>query len=221
LAVFYARWAFPPLTVFALIGDHLGMHTEILIYDGFDELDAIGPFEVLAAAGFDVSLVTADDAAPVETAHGATIVPRRRLSDSCDLLVVPGGSWGSRKPRGAWAEAQRGVVPGEIARRHAAGVRLASVCTGAMLLATAGLLKGRPATTHHSALDDLEAAGANVLRDARVVDDGDIVTSAGVTAGIDMALWLVEAERGAETAAAGERRIEHRRDRSVWHEAGS
>jgi transcriptional regulator GlxA family with amidase domain len=197
------------------------MRTEILIYDGFDELDAIAPFEVLAAAGLDVALVTADDAKPVITAHGATIVPHRMLSDRCDLLVVPGGSWASRRPRGAWAEAQRGVLPAEIAERHAAGARLATVCTGAMLAATAGLLRGRPATTHHVAFDELEAAGAEVIRDARVVDDGDIVTSAGVTAGIDMALWLVEQEVGPEAAAEGAKRIEHHRDRSVWQAARS
>jgi transcriptional regulator GlxA family with amidase domain len=213
--------AFTPLAVVATVGDHLGMHTEILIYHGFDELDAIGPFEVLGAAGFDVALVTADDDTAVVTAHGASILAKRRLSVRCDLLVVPGGSWAARKPQGAWAEAQRGVLPRAIAERHAAGVQIASVCTGAMLLATAGLLEGRPATTHHAALDDLEAAGANVLRDARVVDDGDIITSAGVTAGIDMALWLVEREKGPEAAEAGERRIEHRRDRSVWQAARS
>ena len=83
----------------------------------------------------------------------------------------------------------------------------------------AGLLNGRPATTHHDAFDDLEAAGARVLRDARVVDDGDIVSSGGVMAGIDMALWLVEQELGPEVAAAGEQRIEHRRDRRVWQAA--
>jgi transcriptional regulator GlxA family with amidase domain len=135
--------------------------------------------------------------------------------------VVPGGSWATRRPKGAWAEAQRGVLPRAIADRHAAGARLATVCTGAMLAATAGLLRGRPATTHHVALDELEAAGADVIRDARVVDDGDIVTSAGVTAGIDMALWLVEQEAGPEAAAAGAERIEHRRDGSVWQAARS
>lgn len=195
------------------------MRTDILIYHGFDELDAIGPYEVLGAAGIDVALVTAEAPEPVVTAHGATIVPHRQLSDDCDLLLVPGGSWVSRKPQGAWAEAQRGVLPEAIAKRHAAGKRIASVCTGAMLLATAGLLKDRPATTHHDAFDELEATGANVIRDARVVDDGDIVTSGGVTAGIDMALWLVEQEVGPDAAAAGEDRIEHRRDPSVWRAA--
>lgn len=192
------------------------MRTDILMFDGFDELDAIGLYEVLGAAGIDVALVTAETPAPVVTAHGATIVPHRRLSDDCDLLIVPGGSWVTRKPRGVWAEAQRGVLPAAVVRRHAAGVRLASVCTGAMLLATAGLLKGRPATTHHDAFDELEDMGTTVIRDARVVDDGDIVTSAGVTSGIDMALWLVEHAVGPKAAAAGADRIEHRRDPSVW-----
>jgi transcriptional regulator GlxA family with amidase domain len=77
-----------------------------------------------------------------------------------------------------------------------------------MLLAAAGLLSGRPATTHHSALDDLRAAGADVREDERVVDDGDIVTAAGVTSGIDLALHLVREARGETVARAAAREIE-------------
>ena len=76
---------------------------------------------------------------------------------------------------------------------------MASVCTGAMLLAAAGITDGRPATTHHSALEDLRASGAQVI-DARVVDDGDVMTAAGITSGIDLALYIVEREAGAEIA---------------------
>ena len=87
---------------------------------------------------------------------------------------------------------------------------IASVCTGGMLVAAAGLLAGRPAVTHHAALEDLAAAGAQVV-DARVVDDGDIVSAGGVTSGIDLALHIVERELGAETAAAVAREMEHDR----------
>jgi putative intracellular protease/amidase len=143
------------------------MQTEILIYDGIDELDAFGPYEVLSEAGFDGTLVTHPAAGRVVTARGAIVVPHRQLSDRAELLVVPGGGWTLRPPKGAWAEVQRGVLPPVIAQRHAAGARIASVCTGAFLLAAGGLLDGRPAITHWNDVDDLEAMGVRVIRDAR------------------------------------------------------
>jgi transcriptional regulator GlxA family with amidase domain len=192
------------------------MRTEILIYDGIDELDAIGPFEVLAEGGFDVALVTHPATDRIVTARGAIMVPDRELSDRAELLVVPGGGWTRRPPKGAWVEVQRGVLPRAIAQRHAAGARIASVCTGAFLLAAGGLLDGRPAITHWKDVDDLEAMGIRVIRDARVVDDGDIITAGGVTSGLDLALWIVEQEKGREAAAAVEAEIEHRRDERIW-----
>src|SRR4051812_783278 len=196
------------------------MQTEILLYDGFDELDAIGPYEVLANGGFEPRFVTLVGADQVTASHGARVAVDGALSEAPDLLVVPGGGWGDRAPAGAWAEAQRGDLPAAIAERHRAGTTVASVCTGAMLLASAGLLTGRPAVTHHVALDDLEAAGADVKRDARVVDDGDILTAAGVTSGIDLALWLIERERGRELADRVAREIEHERS-EVHHTAAA
>ena len=77
-----------------------------------------------------------------------------------------------------------------------------------MLLAEAGILRGRPAITHHSAIEDLRTFGADVREGERVVDDGDIITAAGVTSGIDLALYLIERELGAEAAEAGAREIE-------------
>jgi transcriptional regulator GlxA family with amidase domain len=192
------------------------MRTEILIFDGFDELDVFGPYEVLTAAGFDVALVTHPATDRIATARDAIVVPHRQLSDRPELLVVPGGGWTGRRPKGAWAEFQRGVLPPVIAQRHAAGARIASVCTGAFLVAAAGLLDGRPAITHWKAVDDLEAMGIRVIRDARVVDDGDIITSGGVTSGLDLALWIVEQEKGREAAAEVAAEIEHRRDERIW-----
>jgi transcriptional regulator GlxA family with amidase domain len=93
-----------------------------------------------------------------------------------------------------------------------AGAVLAAVCTGAMLLATAGVLTGRRATTHHSAWADLEAAGAVLVRD-RVVDDGDVVTAGGVTSGIDLGLWLIERFAGPDQAARAAERLEYRPER--------
>ena len=113
---------------------------------------------------------------------------------------------------------ERGDLPRAIAERHAAGALVASVCTGAMLLAAAGLLEGRPATTHHTALADLRAAGAHVV-EARVVDDGDVVTAGGVTSGLDLVLWLVERHLGPALAVAAERELEYERRGTVWRRA--
>jgi transcriptional regulator GlxA family with amidase domain len=95
---------------------------------------------------------------------------------------------------------------------------VASVCTGALLLAAAGLVDGRPAITHHGAIDDLRAAGATVVR-ARVVDDGDLVTAGGVTSGLDLVLHLVERHFGAAAALAAEHELEYERRGTVWRAA--
>jgi transcriptional regulator GlxA family with amidase domain len=181
--------------------DDPAMKIEILLFDGFDDLDAFGPFEVLSQSGLDTRFVTAEPRQRVVSNGGATIVPHGELGDP-DLVVVPGGGWNTRGERGAWAEARRGTIPRLLAERHAAGRRIASVCTGAMLLAQAGILSGRPAITHHTALEDLRGFGADVRVGERVVDDGDIVTAGGVTSGIDMALHLVAQLRGGEVAEA-------------------
>jgi transcriptional regulator GlxA family with amidase domain len=187
------------------------MRTEIVLYEGFEELDAFGPFEVLAGAGLEPALVTLDATDRVTGAHGAVVVPHAALGDRPGVLVVPGGGWATRRASGAWAEAERGALAPALAARHRAGTLLAGVCTGTMLIAAAGLLLGRPAVTHRTALEDLAAAGARVLAGARVVDDGDIVTCGGVTAGIDLALWLVERRLGAPAAARAAEAIEYQR----------
>lgn len=206
------------------------MRIDILLFDGFDELDAIAPFEVLRAAAeagadFSTRLLTLHPADEVVAAHGLRVRPDGSLSqlgegERPQVLVVPGGGWNARKPQGARAEAERGEIPAELARLHAAGTTLAGVCTGGMLIATAGLLAGRPAITHHSAISDLRAAGANIV-DARVVDDGDIVTAGGVTSGLDLALWLVERFAGARIAHHVESQLEYERRGVVWREEGA
>src|SRR5690349_4646508 len=118
------------------------MKIEILLFDGFDDLDAFGPFEVLAQAGLEPRFVTAEAREHVVSSGGARIVPHAAVGDP-DLLVVPGGGWNDRGERGAWAEARRGTIPRLLAERNAAGRRIASVCTGGMLLAEAGILQGR------------------------------------------------------------------------------
>src|SRR3954453_1213694 len=106
------------------------MKIEILLFDGFDDLDAFGPFEVLSQAGLDTRFVTVEPRERVVSNGGATIVPEGVLGGP-DVLVAPGGGWNHRGgQRGAWAEARRGAIPRALTQRHADGGRLASVCTG-------------------------------------------------------------------------------------------
>lgn len=185
------------------------MRIEILVFDGFDEMDAIGPFEVLRqAAALDVAMVSAAGAAAVTGAHGLAIHATDRLGRP-DGLVVPGGGWNNRAAAGTYAEVARGELPALIADRATTCSWVASVCSGAMLLAAAGLTAGRPVTAHHDAHDDLEATGALVDRAARVVDDGNLITAAGVTSGLDLALRLLEREAGLEIARAAAAEIEY------------
>jgi transcriptional regulator GlxA family with amidase domain len=185
--------------------------TQIIIYDGFDELDAVAPYEVLAASGLAVELATLGPQREIRSAHGMSIMPHATLAAAPGILIVPGGGWVSRSSCGAWAEVQHGALPIAIAERHAAGTTLAGVCSGVMLLASAGILGDRPCVTHHAAMRELRESGADVRPDARVVDDGDIVTAGGVTSALDLALHIVERELGAPAAAAGARRIEYDR----------
>jgi putative intracellular protease/amidase len=191
------------------------MNVDIVIFDGVEELDVFGPLSVLASAGLDVRLVAAEGQRQVRAAHGSELIARPPQA-APGLLVVPGGGWGNRAGQGAWAQAQRGVLPALITAHYEAGRTVAAVCTGSMLLAAAGLLRGRPATTHHTAVGELSAAGARVIADARVVDDGQIVTAGGVTAGIDLGLWLVQRYLGPAAAAAQVTRLEYARSGYVW-----
>lgn len=204
------------------------MNVDVLLYDGFDELDAIGPYEVFdyavdyaaeaESAGADadsgggttarpgrVRYVTLDDREWVTASHGTRVgvdgvLAKPGAGDAPDLLVVPGGGWSARDGEAsAWAEAQKGDVPRALAAHHAAGTRIAAVCTGAMLLAEAGVTDGRRATTHAAAVDELRESGADVVN-ARVVDDGNLLSAGGVTSGIDLALYVVEREFGTDVA---------------------
>ncbi|MFI5275866.1 MAG: DJ-1/PfpI family protein, partial [Ktedonobacterales bacterium] len=200
-------------------GENTTMRAEIILYDGFDDLDAFAPHEVLrraaaVVADFSVDLVTVDDAESVTSAYGVALGTPQRLGQP-DLLLVPGGGWAARALQGARAEAERGVIPAALAEAQARGATIATVCTGAMLASAAGLLRGRHATTHHSAIADLHAAGAEIVA-ARVVDDGDLISSGGVTSGLDLALWLVARFLGADLAVAIEGQIEYERRGTVW-----
>lgn len=184
------------------------MRIEIVVYDGCDDLDAFGPYEVLCHAarrvpGWEIAMVGARGPATITTAHGVELLVGQRLGEQApDGIVVPGGGGWHGQRSGVGTEADRGELPERLAELAPRCRFMASVCTGARLLVAAGLIGDRPAVTHHNALDDLRATGAMVIDDARVVDDGDLLTAAGITSGIDLALHLVARE--ATPAAAKE-----------------
>jgi transcriptional regulator GlxA family with amidase domain len=180
------------------------MRIDIAVFDGVDEMDAIGPLEVFrnaesAGADLHAQLVTLTRTAGVTGSHGLCFTPDAVYSPGASALLMPGGGWNDRSEHGAWAEAQRGDWLDQIRTAQESGVVLTGVCTGVMLLAQAGVIGARRATTHFRACDELAATGATVVGQ-RVVDDGDLVTCGGVTSGLDLALWLVEREFSAELA---------------------
>jgi transcriptional regulator GlxA family with amidase domain len=165
----------------------------IAVFEGAEELDFVGPWEVLAAWRHlypdEVSIrLVGDTLEPVTCAKGMRVLPECAWDDlgEIDLLVYPGG-------RGTRAQMGEESVRSRLRALKQDGTLLASVCTGALVLADAGLLDGLPATTYFSAFDELLAAGQGIepRPDDRFVDNGAIVTAAGVSAGIDMALHLV------------------------------
>jgi transcriptional regulator GlxA family with amidase domain len=165
----------------------------IAVFEGAEELDFVGPWEVLAAwrdlSAHDLEVVLVGESAePVTCAKGMRVLPNTAWSDvgDVDVLLVPGGR-GTRALLGDVAIRSRLQVLKE------GGTLLTSVCTGSLVYADAGLLDGRPAATYWAAFDELLALGHDIepKRDERFVDDGDVITAAGVSAGIDMALHLV------------------------------
>jgi transcriptional regulator GlxA family with amidase domain len=198
------------------------MRLDIVLFPGFDELDALGPFEVLQnavalGADFRVRLVSSSGAGEVVGAHGLRVCAEAGLRDEPrpELAVVPGGGWNDRRAEGARAEADRGEIPAYLAELYEAEATIAAVCTGEMLVAAAGLLHGRPAITHHAAIEDLRAVGAEIIHE-RVVDDGQLITAGGVTSSLDLALWLVERFASKEMADEVGREMEHQRVGTVW-----
>ena len=183
----------------------------ILIFDGVEELDFVGPWEVFTAAaqvagdGRDGVMLLAEHNRTVRCAKGMRVLPDCRLSEAprLDVLVVPGGQ-GTRR------EVDNAGLIGWITRTAAGCTWVTSVCTGALLLHAAGPARGRRVTTHHSFVAALRARGeVTVLEGLRFVRDGNLVTAAGVSAGIDMALWLVGQLRDPAFARTVQRYIEY------------
>ena len=178
------------------------------LWDGVEELDFAGPYEVLTAwARMSERPITVRTVAqtiePVRCAHDLRVIPDATWEelDGVDLFVLPGGDTRPLQADESFLERVRKLAD--------SGVLMTSVCTGALVYGKAGLLADRPATTHWGALDRLEALGAKVDRTARYVDDGDIVTAAGVSAGIDMALHLVARLESVERAQEVRRYIQY------------
>ncbi|WP_199439756.1 DJ-1/PfpI family protein [Umezawaea beigongshangensis] len=208
------------------------MRTQIVLFDGFDPLDVVAPYEVLSAArmvgeaGVEVELVSAEGARDVPSGlDPMTLRATARLDPSrADLVVVP-GALGALPDGDDIAEDSIPAVlartldtglPGLLAEAlDRPGLTVATVCGGSALLAMAGLIEGRPVTTHHLGFDLLDASGT-VGVDARVVDDGDLVSGASVTSGLDLGLYLLERELSPQVALAVEKLIAHERRGTVW-----
>jgi transcriptional regulator GlxA family with amidase domain len=207
------------------------VHAQIVLFDGFDPLDVVAPFEVLAAGSqavggeLVVELVSAEGPRPVVSGTlGLVLNAMAKLDPSKPgFVIVPGASG---PVEGDPDEVD--TIPVLLARfgetdaaplmRQAMAdpdVTVATVCGGSLALAMAGLLEGRNAVTHVLGVDVLEATGVNVVR-ARVVDDGDLVTAGGVTSGLDLALYLLDRAYGPRVALAVEELFEYERRGTVW-----
>jgi transcriptional regulator GlxA family with amidase domain len=185
---------------------------QVLVFDGFDELDALGVYEPLRMAGQKIEYVSLYEQGTISAINGTRIVVDKVLSleRKPNVLVVPGGGWVARAATGARAECEKGYVLEKLREFHSAGVILASVCTGTMLLAKAGLLKGRRCTTNHAAVDELRECGVDYVQE-RVVDDGEIITARGITSSLDLGLWLIERFVNRETSERIEKMLEYKR----------
>ncbi|MFE9997098.1 DJ-1/PfpI family protein [Streptomyces avermitilis] len=212
------------------------MHAQVVLFDGFDPLDVVAPYEVLyaggaaSAGGVTVELVSAEGPREVTSGtRGLTLTATARLDpERADLVLVPGASGKSSDDTpgddesipvllGRTLETE---LPGLLgAALERADVTVAAVCGGSLVLAMAGLIEGRPATTHHLGMDLLDATGAQAVS-ARIVDDGDLVTGAGVTSGLDLGLYLLEREVGPRVAHAVEQLFAHERRGVVWRADG-
>ncbi len=190
------------------------LNTAILIFDDVEVLDFCGPFEVFSVTNElnDYSLLNvytvAGEKAPVTARNGLSVNPDYSIIDAPqpDILIIPGGS-GTRP-----LLLQQDMLAWITCSAHNAE-KVLSVCTGALLLAKVGLLDGIKSTTHHSAFETLAeiAPKTEIVRDARFVDSGSVITSAGISAGIDMSLYVIELLYGKETARQTAEYMEYRR----------
>jgi transcriptional regulator GlxA family with amidase domain len=207
------------------------VHAQIVLFDGFDPLDVVAPFEVLAAGS---EVVGGDLEVVLVSAEG----PRPVVSGTCGMVLNATAQLDPAKPGYILVPGASGPIDGDpdeidtipvllarfgeteavpMMRKAMANpdVTVATVCGGSLALAMAGLLEGRQAVTHHLGMDVLEATGVNVVH-ARVVDDGDLVTAGAVTSGLDLALHLLERSYGPRVALEVESLFAYERRGTVW-----
>lgn len=211
------------------------MLVQIVLFDGFDPLDVIAPFEVFhAGAGalggtLEVRLVAIEEPGLVTSGTGGLRLEATHTLDpeAPGVVLVPGASGpidGDPDEVDTipvlLARTAGTALPDLVRRAFAAPDTLvATVCGGALALAMAGLLDGRTAVTHRLGLDVLDATGVRVI-DARVVDDGDLISAGGVTSGLDLALYLLERNHGPQIAHAVEQLFQYERRGTVWADHG-
>lgn len=213
------------------------IYAQIVLFDGFDPLDVIAPYEVLWAGGIaagralTVELVSAEGPRAVVGGSGGLVLHATATldPDNADIIIVPGAA-------GLISEPEDGgtidTIPVLLARTTETNlptlmrkaldnpkVTVATVCGGSLALAMAGLLEGRHVVTHHLGMDVLSATGAIPI-DARVVDDGDLISAGGVTSGLDLGLYLLERAFGPRIARAVEDLFEYERRGTTWQNTG-
>jgi cyclohexyl-isocyanide hydratase len=175
----------------------------MLIFPQLTQLDMTGPYEVLARLPNTKVLLVAHTMAPVTTDRGMQIVPSTTIAEcpQLDLVMVPGGP--------GQQQLMEDAVVIEFLQRQARGAKyVTSVCTGSLVLGAAGLLKGKRATSHWAAIDHLKLLGAIPVSE-KVVIDGNVITGAGVTSGIDFALTVAATLEGEEAARSIQLQIEY------------
>ena len=182
----------------------------IVIFEGAEELDFVGPWEVFTMLsqveeGSCTVFTVSERGGEVRCAKGLRVLADHSFADcpTAELVIVPGG-------RGTRTQVSNPAMIEFVQRMDASSARTTSVCTGSFVLEAAGLLKGKRATTHWGSIDRMTALGTvEVLEQTRFVDEGRIITSAGVSAGIDMSLYLVGQLWGVETARAVQKAMEY------------
>jgi len=197
------------------------MRMAIALFEGVEELDAIGPYEVLRSAEalggkLSTDLVSLEAGNCVRTFYGMEIcnLPSFSTEIRWDVVIIPGGGWISGRQTGIRRTIREGIWQDRLRQMHAEGTIMAGICTGVFLLGAAGLLRERAATTHHDVWAELNNYGARPVR-KRVVDTGSVITAGGIACAIDLAFWLVERFLGSRLAKQTEERLEYRRQGHV------
>lgn len=181
----------------------------IILFPQVEELDFVGPFEVLSYVnkimpGSTKVLLLAENLEPVRAFNGLRVLPDTTFRDCppLDVIIAPGG-------KGRMAAMKDPVIL-DFLRKRQDGVRyVASVCTGAFLLAEAGLLEGKKATTYHTAFAELANYSVDIVKGKKVVKDGAIITAAGVSSGIELGLYLLRLLFGPDMAWEVAEKIEY------------